>query len=182
MFAFRMLKHTWQYRVLQEAFTSSSVIFWIYWHKCTGVCTWECTHFCSITSTCVHLHQQVPSHKFPLDFPCQMLVTKQSGKGTSLPCRNDHSPLWHLWTSSRNSWAGFLCSSGSCSAVQPWERGDSGPRGRENSMETLGAATCVVWHLQNLQVIHLRALLTAWKWGMLVCGISKGHEIMAMYP
>lgn len=48
-------------------------------------------------------------------------------------------------------------------------------------METLGAATCVVWLLQSLQVMHLRALLTAWKWEMLVCGISKDHEIMVRW-
>lgn len=82
-------------------------------------------------------------------------------------------------TASRNSWAGFLCSSGSCSSLRERE---SGPGGRETGMETLGATTCLVWLLQSLQVIYLRALLTAWKWGMLICGISKGHEIMVMYP
>lgn len=76
MFAFWMLKRTWQYRVLQEVSILCNVILWIYLHKCPGVCAWECTRFCSVTSVCVHIHQQVPSNKLSFSFPCQRLLTR----------------------------------------------------------------------------------------------------------
>lgn len=76
-----------------------------------------------------------------------MLLTKQSGKGTSLPCRNLDSPLWHLLeeeASGQQVGALGLPFFAVQGAVQPSERGESGPGGRETGMKTLGAATCVV--------------------------------------
>lgn len=65
-------------------------------HINAPVCVRESTHtFAVCLCVCVRVHQQVHSHKLPLDFPCQTLLTEQSGKGTSLPCRNLHSPLLH---------------------------------------------------------------------------------------
>lgn len=146
------------------------------------VCVPESTHISAALPPCVYTY----TNRFPATgSPCQMLLTKQRGKGTSLPCRNLHALLWHLLEQGASGQQVgtlglvFFADQG---AVQPWESGESGSGGRETSMETLGAAICVVWLLQSLQVIYLRALLTAWKWGMPVCGISKGHEIMVMYP